>query len=241
MELSGAYALTPVGNDTLSDRVYAQLSRALMTGEFKPGASITLRALAEHVGTSVMPVRDAVRQLVAQQALILERNKAIRIPLLTDAEFNQLWHLRELLEGEACAQAAPMVSAAEVSVLSMLLEKTLQATRIGDMRSIIGNSYEFFFRIYRATGNSVLVLMIEVLWLRTGPLYFEAVSSASHLPFVRKSVKKNAALFKALKGHDATSAKATRHRDLRELAAWLTTHRERAEAAPGARATASIR
>jgi DNA-binding GntR family transcriptional regulator len=239
LELSGAYALTPVGNDTLSDRVYAQLSRALMTGEFKPGASITLRALAEHVGTSVMPVRDAVRQLVAQHALILERNKAIRIPLLSDAEFNQLWHLRELLEGEACAQAAPMVSATEVSALSVLLEKTLAATRVGDMRSIISNSYEFFFRIYRATRNSVLVLMIEVLWLRTGPLYFEAVSSASHLAFVRKSVRKNAALFRAIKGRDGPRARTTRQKDLRELAAWLTTHRERASATPGARVTAN--
>jgi DNA-binding GntR family transcriptional regulator len=225
----GSRSLTPVGKDTLSDRVYDQLARALMTGEFEPGSSITLRTLAEHVGTSVMPVRDAVRHLVAQHALILERNKAIRIPLLSDSEFNQLWHLRELLEGEACAQAALVIPAAELSVLLALLTESLKAARIGDMRPIITNSHEFLFRIYRATRNSVLVSMIEMLWLQTGPLYFEAVSTANHLAFVRKSLKNNAALFETLQARDAVAARTTRERDLRQLAAWLTNHRECAE------------
>lgn len=219
------HGLTPVGTETLSERVYDRLALALMTGVFQPGASITLREAAKLVGTSVMPVREAVRRLMAQHALILQRNKAIQVPFLSATDFNQLWHLRALLEGEACAQAAPMIEVAEFVSLSKLVTDALSAAKAQDMRQIIINAHEFLFRIYRATRNSVLVAMIEILWLRTGPLYYEALSSVSHLPFIREGLRNNAQLLKALRARDGSAARSMRQKDLNELAAWLREHR----------------
>src|SRR5258708_6565827 len=172
--------LSPVRKETLSDRVYDRLARALLTGDFEPGASITLRDIARRVDTSVMPVREALWQLTTQQALILKRNKSIQIPLLSDDEFDQLWRLRVLLEGEACAQAARIIPSADVAALSGLLRETLAAVEAQDMRPITIKAHEFFFRIYGASRNPMLVSFIEMLWLRTGPLYFDALSSESH-------------------------------------------------------------
>jgi DNA-binding GntR family transcriptional regulator len=224
LKIGEAHSLTPVGTDTLSDRVYDRLSSALMTGEFGAGGSLTLKDAARLVGTSVMPVREAVRHLVAQHALILERNKAIRIPLLSSSEFQQLWQLRELLEGEACAQAATMISETEVGALSRLLSETLAAARAQEMRHLIVKAHEFFFRVYAATGNSILVSMIEGLWLRTGPLYHKPLSSVSHLSFIRKNLKNNSSLFEALRLRDPDAAREARTNDLRELAAWFRAH-----------------
>jgi DNA-binding GntR family transcriptional regulator len=208
-----------------------------MTGEFRPGASITLREAARLVGTSVMPVREAVRRLMAQHALILQRNKAIQIPVLSDTDFDQLWHLRALLEGEACAQATPLIDTSEFELLSTLLTEALSAAKAHDMRPIIINAHEFLFRIYRASQNSMLVSMIEMLWLRTGPLYFDALASVSHLAFIRKGLKNDARLLDAIRARDAAVARETREMDLRELASWLREHRERrlsrAEPVPG--------
>ncbi len=232
MTKEGTLSISPVSNDTLSDRVYDRLARALMTGEFRPGASLTLRDAAELVGTSIMPVREALWQLTTQRAMILQRNKAIYIPLLSETEFDHLWHLRELLEGEACAQAAHVIQAAEVAGLSVLVRETLSAAEAKDMRPLIVKAHEFFFRIYRSTLNSMLVSMIEMLWLRTGPLYYETLSSDSNLAFIRKSLKHNTRLFEALRAGDAAAARATREKDLRELAEWLRRHRQRAQNQP---------
>jgi DNA-binding GntR family transcriptional regulator len=237
LEMPATDSLVPVSKDTLSEKVYERLARSLMTGEFKPGSLLTLRGIAAHLGTSVMPVREAIRRLMAQHAFLLERNKAIQIPLLSEIEFEQLWRLRELLEGEACAQAASQIRTSELASLSKLLDATLAAAKAGKMRPIILKSHEYFFRIYRGTLNEVLVSMIEMLWLRTGPLYFEAISSVSHLAFVKKSLQNNSALFDALKKGDGELAKKTRQRDLRELALWLNDHREKMEGPKRGRAT----
>ena len=59
--------LAPVDRGTIQQRVYQQLREALMKGRFAPGDVVTLRSLADAFGTSAMPVREAVRQLVAER------------------------------------------------------------------------------------------------------------------------------------------------------------------------------
>jgi DNA-binding GntR family transcriptional regulator len=147
--------------------------------------------------------------------------------VLSDGDFDQLWHLRALLEGEACAQATPLIPASEFSPLSRLVSEALSAAKAKDMRPIIIKAHELLFRIYRASRNSVLVSMIEMLWLRTGPLYYETLSSTRHLAFIRKGLKNNARLLDAIRAGDCGAARATREMDLQDLAAWLREHRER--------------
>ena len=62
-------SISPVERETLNDRVYRELKNSIMTGAFKPGAELTLRSVAEALGTSFMPVRDAMRRLVTNVAL----------------------------------------------------------------------------------------------------------------------------------------------------------------------------
>src|SRR5882757_8022469 len=53
--------------DTMRFRVYRALARGLMAGMFKPGEAVTLRTLAHRLGTSAMPVREAVSRLIAER------------------------------------------------------------------------------------------------------------------------------------------------------------------------------
>jgi DNA-binding GntR family transcriptional regulator len=62
-------SIGPVERETLNDRVYRELKNSIMTGAFKPGAELTLRSVAEALGTSFMPVRVAMRRLVTNVAL----------------------------------------------------------------------------------------------------------------------------------------------------------------------------
>jgi DNA-binding GntR family transcriptional regulator len=61
--------LTPLKRQTLSADVYGQFKELLISGRMMPGEQISLRSMAEALGVSVMPVREAVQRLTAEQAL----------------------------------------------------------------------------------------------------------------------------------------------------------------------------
>ena len=62
-------SIGPIERETLNDRVYRELKNSIMAGAFKPGSELTLRSVAEALGTSFMPVRDAMRRLLPNAGL----------------------------------------------------------------------------------------------------------------------------------------------------------------------------
>src|SRR3546814_5225300 len=100
---------------TLWGRGYADLKELLMAGGMGPGQGFALRGLAATVGTSAMPVREAVGRLAAEQALEVMPNRAIRVPIMTRDRFLELRTIRIQLEGLAIVQAAQHRSAAELA------------------------------------------------------------------------------------------------------------------------------
>src|SRR5258706_1352403 len=91
--------------DTMRVRVYRALARGLMAGMFKPGEAVTLRTLAHHLGTSAMPVREAVSRLIAERALVLLPNRSVIVPRMSRARFNELTKARQILEGHVTENA----------------------------------------------------------------------------------------------------------------------------------------
>src|SRR5579863_5105990 len=73
--------------DSLHLRVYQELRRALIAGVFLPGQPVTLRQLVKSLGTSIMPVRDAVGRLIAAGALEMLPNRSVIVPLMTRRKF----------------------------------------------------------------------------------------------------------------------------------------------------------
>ena len=76
-------AFAPVERDTMQERVYLELRRALMRGDFAPGETLIVRALSDQFGTSHMPVRDALSRLVAEQALEVLPSRSVAVPVLS--------------------------------------------------------------------------------------------------------------------------------------------------------------
>src|SRR5262245_13315456 len=76
-----AFATTLDRSGNLEDAAYAQMRQALIDGRFSPGQTFTIRALAQAFGTSPMPVRDALKRLVAERGLDLLRNRSVIVPM----------------------------------------------------------------------------------------------------------------------------------------------------------------
>jgi DNA-binding GntR family transcriptional regulator len=112
--------LESVERSTLWDRAYAALKAALLAGKYAPGERVVLRQVAENLGISLTPVRDAVNRLIAEK--VLERGGlgpagAAVVPLLREDQFSQLMTVRASLEPMAAAAAAAHATPERIDVV----------------------------------------------------------------------------------------------------------------------------
>jgi DNA-binding GntR family transcriptional regulator len=162
-------ALTRIHHATLHDRVYEELRNALMNGRFLPGEVLTIRGVAEALGTSVMPVREALRRLAAERAVQFHADRSIRIPLLDEVAFEELLQMRLLLEGRAAATAAVAITPSELDVAREINAAFANpAGGATPMARLLANRH-FHFAVYRAARTPLLLSLIEMMWLQSGP------------------------------------------------------------------------
>ncbi|MBX6374226.1 MAG: GntR family transcriptional regulator [Acetobacteraceae bacterium] len=150
------------------DRVFTAIRAQLISGAYRPGEKIKLRPLADALGTSITPVREALLQLVVAGALIHDRQHSVRVPILTAEAYRELRDLRLMLECEVAEVAATTIEEqgiAELERLSLAL-----TPRPGlDIERYKADVARFHFTLYRAAPRPATVRLIETLWLQTGP------------------------------------------------------------------------
>ena len=147
-------------------RVAAQLRHGLMCGRYAPGQVMTLRKLAAQFDVSPMPVRDALRQLVAERALVVvNANRSVAVPLYDKQRLNDIRRIRLTLEGMAAELAAENATPENLATIARALDASEAAGAAPDL----GRNLDFHFAIYAASGSEVLVPLIESLWLQFGP------------------------------------------------------------------------
>jgi DNA-binding GntR family transcriptional regulator len=147
-------------------RVARALREGIMSGQYEPGEVMTLRRLAARFDVSPMPVRDALRQLVAERALVVvNANRSVAIPLLDKARLSDIGAVRLNLEGMAASLAAQRATDEQLAAIDRALEESETPGSSPDP----ARNQRFHFAIYAASGSSVLVPLIESLWLQIGP------------------------------------------------------------------------
>ncbi|MEI2416323.1 GntR family transcriptional regulator [Orrella sp. JC864] len=216
--------VTPVPKrPTLGADVHAQIRELLISGRLMPGEQISLRSTALALGVSVMPVREAVYQLVAEQALEVTPNRAVRVPRMPVSQFREITQIRIHVEGLAAQRAAEAATPELVSALrgwNAALEKAMRA-RQPDASALIGNNKELHFALYRAAGMPMLLKMIESLWLRIGPILNYDLRSGSARIRERTPVAHHQMLIDALARRDSAGAVAALRGDIQSAADYI--------------------
>ncbi len=165
-------ALSPVGRETLHDRVYAELRRSLIHGMFEAGQPLRILELAETLQTSTMPVREALGRLVSEQALEALPNRTVRVPQINRETLDDLARARCLIEGQMTALALARLGQEDFARLRALTADCDAAFRGDDPDKAHITSelnHDFHFYIYRTAGSAVLIPIVESLWLQSGP------------------------------------------------------------------------
>jgi DNA-binding GntR family transcriptional regulator len=161
--------LARIARETVQERVYSVLRDRLMRGGFAPGQKLKIADLASALGTSAMPVREALNRLAAERAIESMPNRSVRVPSLSKDSLRDLMEARRAIEGLAVARAAANMDEETLTTL----RQVIAAQSATDAEHVSEGSAEqnraFHFAIYRKSGSAVLLPIIESLWLQFGP------------------------------------------------------------------------
>lgn len=223
MRHSPSSALQPIEHATLNELAYARLRHALVSGRIEPGTTLTIRQVAAQLGTSMMPVREAITRLSAENALVVMPKRGIRVPQLSEEEAEDVWSLRVQLEGEACARAARHVTAEEIAGIRTLADSLRAAGEAGDLHAVLERNSDFQFAVYRAARSPALLQMIELLRLKSVPYCTAAirVMLRERGGYYHRTWINHDALVAALAAHDSARARREKQADIRALRAFV--------------------
>jgi DNA-binding GntR family transcriptional regulator len=151
----------------LREHVMDALRAAIVAGEMKAGETYSAPTLAERFGVSATPVREAMLDLVNLGLIRIVPNKGFQVVRITDEELDQLTEVRLLLEPPAAAKAARRATQQDVTELTALARKVVDAAREGDLIAHIEADRAFHGRLLEIGGNPHLVEIVYDLRDRT--------------------------------------------------------------------------
>jgi DNA-binding GntR family transcriptional regulator len=161
--------LARIERETVQERVYGVLRDQLMRGGFEPGQKLKIAELANLLGTSAMPVREALNRLAAERAIEALPNRSMRVPSLSRDALHDLMETRFAVEGLAVARAATNMDAVTLARLRELITAQSETDAEHISEASAQQNRAFHFTIYRRSGSTVLLPIIESLWLQFGP------------------------------------------------------------------------
>ncbi|QIU88847.1 GntR family transcriptional regulator [Yokenella regensburgei] len=156
---------------SLTTQVEVNLKSALIIGALKPGARLVTKDIAEQLGTSITPVREALLRLVSSGALQATPAQAFLVPEVTLERYREINAIRKKLEGMAASAAALLMTADKLRELRGLADEFQRAVGNSDIEQTLQANYRFRFRLYHYAEMPTLTALIEQLWVRIGPSF----------------------------------------------------------------------
>ncbi|MGX1561333.1 GntR family transcriptional regulator [Streptomyces sp. NPDC055506] len=151
--------IEPLG--AVRERVTADLRQEIIAGSLRPGDRLVERELAERFGVSRVPVREAIRALVAEGFVHFETPRRTVVRRLTPTDVKELFELREALEVYAAGLAASRATPEDLAEVQELLDRAAAATRAEDAEVITDVNSRLHDRIVAMAGNSLLTEALE--------------------------------------------------------------------------------
>ena len=150
-------------------RAYQALREMVLYGELTPGEPVTIQGLADRAGLGMTPVREAIRRLTSQGALVFKGNRRVEVPELTLSQYGELAFARRAVEPELARRAIENMEDFDIDLLAAEDAAVDAAIENGDVRGYLQHNHLFHARLYAHSGAEVLIAISEMLWLRSGP------------------------------------------------------------------------
>lgn len=151
-------------NTAASGRIAAALRTEILNGSIAPGQRLRQEDIAERLGGSRLPVREALRMLAAEGLVQMEPNKGARVPFLDPGEVETLYRMRERLEPLALAESLPKLGAADLDQIDAIQQRIEAGVDVGEFLAL---DREFHFATYVGCSDEYLMASVDRLWNAT--------------------------------------------------------------------------
>jgi DNA-binding GntR family transcriptional regulator len=148
---------------------YARLRDMILYGHLAPGAPVTIQGLIGDLGAGMTPVREAIRRLTAEGALLPQGNRRVAVPQLSAEMLDQVAFARLAIEPKLAELAAARLTAAQIDRLEAIDARVNRAIETGSLPDYLAANHAFHFALYEAAEAPVLLDLARSLWLRAGP------------------------------------------------------------------------
>ncbi len=175
----------------LREIVYDQLKMQILTGKISPGTRMMEVDLADNMGVSRTPVREAIRKLEKEGLVVIEPRRGAYVSDISVKDMVDTLVVREDMEGLAAFLAAQSISDAEIEELEEITTGYSEAISAGRMEDIIRYDEAFHRRIVELSGNKPLMKLFETvqeLALRFRYLYYDDFSRYENMPIEHQHI-----------------------------------------------------
>ncbi|WP_066073819.1 GntR family transcriptional regulator [Neobacillus soli] len=201
-----------IRRDTLLDQVYPYLRDQIITGGIEPGRRLVEERLAEELGVSRSPVREAIRLLGKDGLVVEQQNGGVTVYNPTLNDYQSLFECRIVLEPLAAIYAAKRRTEKQLEEMKNIFESTPEEISDNDMKRVYQMNERFHQMIVESSANPFLKKMITEL---RGVISFYRRSILEIEPARKTTViKEHYAIFQAIKDQDAEAAKVNMKKHL---------------------------
>ncbi len=177
----------------LREVVSETLRQAIQDGVLKPGERLMEIPLAEELGVSRTPIREAIRKLELEGFVVMVPRRGTYVANISLKDITQVFEIRSALEELAAGLAAERITAEEIETLERMLVEIGDHMENKDMESVVAADVEFHEVLYRASRNERLADIVHNLREQTYRL--------------RKTWEEHRQLVEAIASHNATQAR----------------------------------
>ncbi len=147
----------------LRELVFESLREAIITGRLSPGERLMEIQMAEEMGVSRTPVREAIRKLELEGLVVMLPRKGAYVAGLSLKDITDVFEIRGALEGLAAELAAERITDEELEGLERYLVKISEESETGDLSKVVETDTDFHSLIYGASRNQRLSQIINNL------------------------------------------------------------------------------
>lgn len=190
----------------LRDVVFNTLRQAILTGELKPGERLMEIHLANKLGVSRTPIREAIRKLELEGLVTMIPRRGAEVAQITGKSLQDVLEVRRSLDALCAELACERISEEELEALETACKTFEEATHTGEVRAIAAADVALHDIIIRATDNKRLVQLVNNLAEQTYRYRFEYIKDYS---MHGRLVEEHRVIFEAIRKRDkATAAQA---------------------------------
>lgn len=193
---------------TKNDFAYAELRRMVLTGELPAGEVIPQAKIAEQLGVSTTPLREAIKRLVAEGVVEVAAHRDARVAALSGAEALHLYEVREALDPMAASLAAQRRTAGDLQEIERNLRRLKPIRASSDIAGMLAHR-DFHRAVYASSHNPILVASLDQLWDKADRYRSLALREAPPARADQARIaREHADLYDAVRGGDEKAAAA---------------------------------